>query len=261
MLQSFCGAGCRNEWGTKTGMTNQSSLLKQAFLAIQDLEVKLEKSQRAWREPIAVIGLGCRFPGGARDSETFWDLLRRGRDAISVVPSDRWDVDAYFDPDPDQPGKMVSRHGGFIDRVDEFDEALFEIAPREAVALDPQQRLALTLAWETLENAGYPPRSLNGTKTGVFLGIASGDFSQLVLQAGRPELLNAHFVLGISRSVAAGRISYVLGLQGPSIALDTACSSSLVAVHSACQSLRSGECNLALAGGVNLMLSPETTSL
>ena len=143
-------------------MTNESSLLKQAFLAIQELEGKLESAQRASREPIAVIGIGCRFPGGITGPETFWDLLRNGRDAISVVPADRWDADAYFDPDPDQHGKMVTRHGGFLNQVDAFDASFFEIAPREAAGMDPQQYLALELAWEALENAGYAPATLQG---------------------------------------------------------------------------------------------------
>jgi acyl transferase domain-containing protein/NADPH-dependent curcumin reductase CurA len=241
--------------------TTDPSLLKQAFLAIQELEAKLDRAERASREPIAVIGIGCRFPGGVTGPESFWDLLRNGRDAISVVPADRWDADAYFDSDPDQPGKMVTRHGGFLNQVDAFDAGLFEIAPREAAGMDPQQRLALEVAWETLENAGYAPANLQGTKAGIFLGIAGSDFSQLTLLAGDPDLLDVHYPSGVAHSVAAGRISYVLGLQGPSIAFDTACSSSLVAVHVACQSLRSEDCHLALAGGVNIMLAPETTSL
>ncbi|MGA8528326.1 MAG: type I polyketide synthase, partial [Acidobacteriaceae bacterium] len=240
---------------------NQSALLKKAFLAIQDLEARLEKAERAGSEPIAVVGMGCRLPGGADDPESFWELLRDGRDAVSLVPRDRWDADAWFDPDPDQPGKMVTRHGGFLSRADEFDAGFFEIAPREAAVMDPQQRLALEVAWETLENAGCAADRLQGTKTGVFLGIAGNDFSQRMTQAGDEEMFTSHYASGAAHSIAAGRISYVLGLQGPSIALDTACSSSLVAVHLACQSLRAGECTLALAGGVNLMLSPETTAL
>ncbi|HZZ38230.1 MAG TPA: type I polyketide synthase [Acidobacteriaceae bacterium] len=240
---------------------NQSGLLKKAFLAIQDLEARLEKTERAASEPIAIVGMGCRFPGRADDAESFWELLRNGRDAVSRVPEDRWDADAWFDPDPDQPGKMVTRHGGFLDRVDEFDAGFFEVAPREAAVMDPQQRLALEVAWETLENAGCAADRLHGTKTGVFLGIASADFSQRMTQAGDAELFTPHYASGAAHSIAAGRISYVLGLQGPSIALDTACSSSLVAVHLACQSLRAGECTMALAGGVNLMLAPETTAL
>jgi acyl transferase domain-containing protein/SAM-dependent methyltransferase/acyl carrier protein len=156
---------------------------------------------------------------------------------------------------------MVTRQGGFLDRVDGFDARFFEIAPREAAGMDPQQRLALEVAWETLENAGYAPANLRGTKTGVFLGIANSDYGQLHFQANDPTLLDAHYASGVAHSIASGRISYVLGLEGPSVSLDTACSSSLVAVHLACQSLRTGDCTMALAGGVNLMLVPETTAL
>ncbi|MGC1782802.1 MAG: type I polyketide synthase, partial [Acidobacteriaceae bacterium] len=239
----------------------ESSLLKQALLAIQQMKAKLDAAERRNAEPIAAVGLGCRFPGDVVDGGTFWDLLREGRDAISVVPCDRWDADAYFDPNPDTPGKMVTRRGGFLDRVDGFDARFFEIAPREAASMDPQQRLALEVAWETLENAGIAPASLRGTRTGVFLGIASSDYSQLNMDTGDAELLDAHYASGVAHSIASGRISYLLGLEGPSVSLDTACSSSLVAVHLACQSLRAGDCTLALAGGVNLMLAPETTAL
>ncbi len=242
-------------------ITEESSLLKQAFLAIQEMQAKLDAAERSSREPIAVIGMGCRLPGGVVDGETFWELLREGRDAVSTVPSARWNADDYYDPDPDRPGKMVTRQGGFLDQVDEFDARFFEIAPREAASMDPQQRLALEVAWEALENAGYAPAGLRGSKTGVFLGIASRDYSQLGLQLGDPERMDGHYALGVSHSIASGRISYLQGLEGPSISLDTACSSSLVAVHLACQSLRTGDCVLALAGGVNLMLAPETTAL
>lgn len=227
---------------------NQSALLKKAFLAIRDLEEKLERAKNAVKEPIAIVGMGCRLPGGGEGPERFWELLRNGRDVVSVVPADRWDADAWFDPDPDKPGKIVTRDGGFLDRVDGFDAVFFEIAPREVAAMDPQQRLALEVAWETLENAGCAPTRLEGTKAGVFLGIASNDFNLRVTQAGDLELFTPHHASGVAHSVAAGRISYVLGLQGPSLAVDTACSSSLVAVHLACQSLRAGDCSLALAG-------------
>ncbi|MGB8479153.1 MAG: type I polyketide synthase, partial [Acidobacteriaceae bacterium] len=241
--------------------TEGSTLLKQAFLAVQEMQAKLEAAELRAREPIAVVGLGCRFPGGADSGDSFWDLLRDGRDAISLVPPDRWDADAYYDPDPDQPGKMVTRWGGFLDQVDQFDTKFFEIAPREAASMDPQQRLALEVAWETLENAGIAPMDLRATKTGIFLGIASNDYSQLHAQTGDPAAMDAHYASGIAHSIASGRISYLLGLEGPSISLDTACSSSLVAVHLACESLRAGDCSLALAGGVNAMLAPETTAM
>jgi acyl transferase domain-containing protein/acyl carrier protein len=239
----------------------KSSLLKQALLAIQQTQAKLDAAEGRNSEPIAIVGAGMRFPGGVIDAQSFWNLLAEGRDAISLVPRDRWDVDAYFNPDPDAQGKMVTRWGGFLDRVDGFDARFFEIAPREAASMDPQQRLALEVAWETLENAGIAPASLHGTKTGVFLGIASSDYSQLAMETGDAELLDAHYASGVAHSIASGRISYLLGLEGPSVSLDTACSSSLVAVHLACQSLRAGDCTLALAGGVNLMLAPETTAL
>ena len=240
---------------------NQSALLKRALLAIQDLESKLEKTERALKEPIAIVGIGCRFPGGANDPESFWELLRAGHDAVSTVPADRWDRDVLFESHPDGPERMIMPDGAFLDRVDGFDAGFFGMAPREAAAIDPQQRLALEVAVETLENAGVAITRLHRTKTGIFLGVAGNDFSQCFAQAGFPDALMAHYVAGAAHSVAAGRISYVLGLQGPSLAVDTACSSALVSVHLACMSLRAGECNLALAGGVNLMLVPETTAL
>jgi myxalamid-type polyketide synthase MxaC len=210
-------------------------------------------------EPIAIVGLGCRFPGGADSPDAFWRLLRDGVDAISEVPADRWDVDAYHDPDPEGSGKMASRYGAFLDAVDQFDAAFFGIAPREAMAMDPQQRLLLEVAWEALERAGVAPGSLAGSLTGVFVGLSTTDYAQLQMAAGQADDIDIYFGTGSAVSVAAGRLSYVLGLQGPSMAIDTACSSALVAVHLACQSLRAGESDLALAGGVNVMLSPEAS--
>ncbi len=242
-------------------VNNQSALLKKAFLAIQDLELKLEKAEAASKEPVAVVGIGCRFPGGASDPDSFWELLRAGRDAVSKVPTDRWDREVSFESNSEGSSKTSMPNGAFLERVDGFDAAFFGMAPREAAAIDPQQRLVLEVAVETLENAGVAVAKLFGSKTGVFLGVAGNDFSQCFAQAGFPEELMAHYVTGAAHSVAAGRISYALGLQGPSIAVDTACSSSLVAVHLACQSLRAGESELALAGGVNLILVPETTAL
>ena len=210
-------------------------------------------------EPIAIVGMACRFPGGADTPEAFWDLLSRGVDAITPVPPDRWDVDAYYDPDPDAPGKMYTRHGGFLSEVDRFDPHFFGIAPREAVSMDPQQRLLLEVSWEALERAAQTPDRLEGSRTGVFVGISADDYAYLHAKSADPARYNAYFGTGNALSVAAGRISYVLGLQGPSLAVDTACSGSLVSVHLACQSLRSGECRLALAGGVNLILAPDHT--
>ena len=208
------------------------------------------------QEPIAIVGMACRFPGGATPEE-FWDLLREGRESISEVGGDRWDIDAFFDADPDAPGKMVSRRGGFLPRVDLFDAEFFGISPREAISLDPQQRLLLEVAWEALERAGQAPDRLEGSRTGVFGGICLSDYSAVHLNSGDPARVDSLAGTGSALSIALGRISYALGLRGPNMAIDTACSSSLVAVHLACQSLRQGECDLALAGGVNLMLAPE----
>ncbi|MCY1057569.1 type I polyketide synthase [Nannocystis sp. SCPEA4] len=208
-------------------------------------------------EPIAVVGMACRFPGGANDPEAYWQLLRSGADAIVDVPPDRWDGDAWYDADPGARGKIYARRSGFLQGVDvaAFDAAFFRIAPAEARALDPQQRLLLELAWEALEDAGQSPDPLVGSRTGVFVGIATADYAQLAMQAGVADM-DPYVTTGTAPNTAAGRISHFLGLRGPAVALDTACSSSLVATHLGCQSLRRGECDLVLVGGVNLMLSP-----
>ena len=217
---------------------------------------KLEAVQRAKSEPIAVIGVGCRFPGGVDDADSYWQLLRDGVDATTDVPADRWDVNAKFDPDPTTAGKMYVKRGGFLSEVEGFDADFFGISPREAASTDPQQRLALEVAWEALEHAGSSPTDLAGSATGVFLGATTSDYAHLLGREGA-SALDAYFNTGNALNAIAGRLSHFLGLQGPCLAVDTACSSSLVAVHLACQSLRSGECNVALAGGVNLILSPE----
>ncbi len=236
---------------------DQLSPVKRALLEIRELKAKLTEYEHAQHEPIAIIGMGLRFPGGAHDPDSAWRLLREGVDAITEVPKDRWDIDDYYDPNPDAPGKMSTRWGGFIAGIDKFDADFFGISPREAMTMDPQQRLLLPVAWEALENAGQAPEKLVGSLTGVFVGIASFDYSQMQMQFVDPQNIDAYLATGSSHSVASGRISYFLGLQGPSISLDTACSSSLVGVHLACQSLRSRECNLALVGGVNLIIIPE----
>ncbi|MFI5293132.1 MAG: beta-ketoacyl synthase N-terminal-like domain-containing protein, partial [Candidatus Limnocylindrales bacterium] len=209
-------------------------------------------------EPIAIVGLGCRLPG-ASDPDALWRLLRNGVDATGEVPADRWPIDDIYDADPDAPGKMSTRRGGFLDRVDGFDADFFRIAAREAIRMDPQQRLLLEVSWEALEDAGQDVDGLAGSKTGVFMGICSADYARLHLTSGDVSQIDAYSGTGVAFSIAIGRISYVLGLQGPNLAVDTSCSSSLVAIHLACQSLRSGESSLALAGGVNMMLSPETS--
>jgi myxalamid-type polyketide synthase MxaE and MxaD len=216
-----------------------------ATRAGQDRETK--------NEPIAIIGVGCRFPG-ANDPAAFWQLLRNGVDAIGEVPADRFDPHAFYDPDPATPGKMNTRWGGFLGQVDQFDPGFFGISPREALRMDPQQRLLLEVTWEALQDAGQVPEHLVGTQTGVFIGIATNDYGRL--QWNDLERIDAYSGTGNALSIAANRISYLFDFRGPSLALDTACSSSLVAVHLACCSLRNGESTLALAGGVNLILSP-----
>lgn len=206
------------------------------------------------REPIAIIGIGCRFPGGVSNPETFWQLLCDEVDAIGEIPPTRIDVDTYYDSRPATPGKMMTRWGGFLDQIDQFDAYFFGIAPREAQQLDPQQRLLLEVAWESLEDAGLVAGRLNGTKTGVFVGLWLSDYEARMF--ADPAAADFHMTLGSGRYSASGRISYSFGFQGPSITVDTACSSSLVAVHLACQSLWSGECSLALAGGANVILQP-----
>ncbi|MFA8357188.1 amino acid adenylation domain-containing protein [Burkholderia ubonensis] len=210
-------------------------------------------------EPIAIVGMSCRFPGAAHDLDAYWQLLNDGVDAISEVPRERWDIDAYYDPDPEAPGRMYCRFGGFLDGVDQFDPAFFRITPREAAAMDPQQRLLLEVSHEALEHAGIPVDSLKGSRTGVFVGITTNDYANLQLRNGGGSGIDGYFFTGNPLNTAAGRISYGLGLQGPSMAIDTACSSSLTAIHTASQNLRSGECDLAIAGGVNLILSPDNS--
>ncbi len=207
-------------------------------------------------DAIAIIGMGCRFPG-AQDTESFWQLLRDGKDGITEVPQDRWNIDRFYDPERATPGKMNTRWGGFLEHIDQFDPSFFGISPREAARMDPQQRLLLEVAWEAFEHAGQSADQFAGSQTGVFVGISSNDYARL--QYSDPLLIDPYGGTGNAHSIAANRLSYLLDLRGPSMAIDTACSSSLVAVHMACQSLRAGECDMALAGGVNLLLSPELT--
>ncbi|NEQ72612.1 MAG: SDR family NAD(P)-dependent oxidoreductase [Okeania sp. SIO2C9] len=207
-------------------------------------------------EPIAIIGMSCRFPGGANSPEAFWEILNQGIDAISEVPQERWKIDEYYDPNPDTPGKIITRYGGFLSQVDRFDAPFFGISRREAQSLDPQQRLLLEVSWEAIERANLLPEELFKTQTGVFIGICTSDYSQQLANFGTPE---AYWGTGSALSAAAGRLSYILGLTGPSLSVDTACSSSLVSVHLACQSLRNRESELALAGGVNFLLSPDNS--
>ncbi len=233
---------------------------KRLALLASELNSKLEALNQKVVEPLAVIGMGCRFPGGADDPNSFWRLMIDGRDAVSEVPPERWDVDALYDPDPDAPGKMSTRWGGFLERVEQFDPEFFGISPREAAGMDPQQRLLLEVVWEALENAGQNPDRLAGSQTSVFVGVCNSDYFLKRFESSRGSV-DAYVATGNAHSVASGRISYILGLKGPSVSVDTACSSSLTAVHLACQSLKAGECRMALAGGVNLILMPDTTMI
>jgi len=207
-------------------------------------------------EPIAIIGIGCRFPGSS-GPEAFWQSIRDGVDAITEVPADRFNLKDVYDPDPTIPGKINTRWGGFIEQVDQFDPQFFGISPREAARMDPQQRLLLEVTWEALEDAGQAPEKIAGGRTGVFVGISNNDYGRI--QFSDLRRIDAYAGTGNALSIAANRISYIFDFRGPSIAIDTACSSSLVAVHLACTSLRNGESTLALAGGVNLILSPAIT--
>ena len=232
------------------------SPLKRALLALDDMKSRLDAAERARTEPIAIVGMSCRLPGGADDADGYWRLLRDGVDAVREVPKSRWDADAYYDPQPDTPGKAYGRWGAFLDQVDRFDPQFFGIAPREAAGIDPQQRLLLEVTWEAFEKAGIAPDRLSGSSTGVFVGICSIDYAAMQLQTADLAQIDAYSLSGTAHSIAAGRLAYILGLQGPALAVDTACSSSLVAVHLACQSLRNEECRTAVAAGVHVTLSP-----
>ncbi|HLI09338.1 MAG TPA: type I polyketide synthase [Ktedonobacteraceae bacterium] len=210
-------------------------------------------------EPIAIVGIGCRFPGGADSPEQFWKLLCDGTNAISEIPPDRWNIDMFYDPDDRRPGKSRTYRGGFLKQIDQFDAQFFGISPREAACMDPQQRLLLEVAWEALEDAGLVPDHLAGSDTAVFIGGFTLDYKLLQFGEGGRGLLQAHTATGAVMTMLSNRISHAFDFRGPSMSIDTACSSSLVAVHLACRSLHSGESGLALAGGVNVMIGPDFT--
>ncbi|MGW6696611.1 type I polyketide synthase [Nocardia sp. NPDC055049] len=229
--------------------------LKRATRQLQETRQQLEDEQARAREPIAIVGMSCRFPGGIESPEHLWEALIEGRDLISEFPADRgWDVDGFYDPDPDKFAKSYVREGGFLEGAGEFDAGFFGISPREAEAMDPQQRLLLELAWESVEQARVDPTTLRGTDTGVFVGFSDQGYGFGATQAW--DGAETYYFTGNHASMAAGRVAYLLGLEGPAVTVDTACSSSLVAIHQAMQSLRLRECGMALAGGVTVMSTP-----
>jgi acyl transferase domain-containing protein len=235
-------------------------IITDALRKIDDLNARLKIAEKGDTEPIAVVGMGCRFPGGVDNPAQYWRLLQDGASGIVRVPSERWDADAFYSDDHTVPGTICSREGGFLTswRPDEFDAEFFGISPREAAAMDPQQRLVLEVAWEALENAGITASAIRGTQTSVFVGLTAYDYG---LAWGKLPLedIDPHVPFGNAANFAAGRLSYFLGAHGPAVVIDTACSSSLVTIHLACQSLRRQESDQALAAGVSLMLSPENS--
>ncbi|MCG8667952.1 MAG: polyketide synthase, partial [Pseudomonadales bacterium] len=246
---------------TSKNNKDTSSVLKQAVKELRRTKQELNKLQQERHEPIAVIGLGCRFPGGVDSPQKLWNALLDGEDLITEMKDERWPADDFYDPDPEAIGKLYTKCNGLVDEVDQFDADFFGITPNEAILMEPQQRLVLETTWQALEHANIPTESLMGSKTGVFVGICHMGYSHMQAESLALEDISPYSGTGNSHSVASGRLSYLLGLQGPSMSVDTACSSSLVSIHLAMQSLRKGESDLALASGVNLILEPTTSMI